>query len=847
MKPRPILRRLACVTPLAITLSFPAKGAAVSKAASGTDLGDPSNWGGSAPTAGDTATWATGSLGSGLTLGTDATWRGITVTGGSTAIDISGAGRLNLGEGGFDLSASPVNLTLSNNVTLAANQSWKVADNRSLAVNGAISGTGGLQVGATIVTANHSGWLSTSSASPTTVATGVNLADLSSAGGVIAGNWITSPTNASGYQFTNDGTTATYQLQFYDGNSFTKVTKVQLSQSGGNIVASQVYAKYKTGNFVGQNFDSLTVDGSPPIGQDGYGVSSTTLAFGSAPAGIVLLGGNNDYTGATTIGSGTLRAASNSAFSPGSAVTLSNTPGATLDLAGFHNTIGSLAGAGTVTLGGATLTVGADNTSPAAFTGNLMGSTGSLVKSGTGTLTLGVGGSSDFANLIIRSGTTVLNGGTGIGTAPIVLNDSATGTSDSTLLLGNFTLSRQVTVANHGSGVTTLGANGSVANPEFSGRITLQRDVTLHGGTNTDRFTLTGGIIGTGNVTIAGTGRVMFLNGANSFNGNVTVNPGSTLQLHWGGAVSTVDYIPNGSKVIVNGSLKIAKGNNGSETIGGLEGNGLVLSHEGVPNVASNLVTDSANNHTFGGVLSNGGATGATLSLTKAGNGTQTLTAANTYTGATTVTGGKLVVNGSIATSTLTSVNAAAALGGSGTVGTTTIAGTHSPGNSPGVQTFTGDLTYQNGSNLVWELIGNTTAGRGTSFDGVNLTGSANLAFTGATTLNLDFALAGSTVDWSDTMWNNSITGINGWKVFDLASGSISGLVNLTIGTGTWNDGSGDSLASVRPNASFSLFQDGNDLYLNYSNVSAIPEPGSLLGLGVLLGAPTLLRRRRQG
>ena len=845
MKPKPILHRLVRVTPLAITLGFHTHGAAVNKAADGTDLGNAANWGGSAPASTDTATWTAGSLGPGLTLGTDASWNGITVTGGSAAIDISGAGRLNLGEGGFNLSSSPVNLTLSNNVTLAANQSWKVADNRTLAVNGAISGTGGLQVGATIVTTNHTGWLSTSAASPTTVATGVNLADLSSAGGVIAGSWITSPTSANGYQFTNNGTTATYQLQFYDGNSFTKVTKVQLSQSGGNIVASQVYAKYKSGNFVGQNFDSLAVDGSPPIGSGGYGVNSTTLAFGSTPAGIVLLGGANDYTGATTIGSGTLRAASSSSLSANSAVTLSNTPGATLDLAGFSNTIGSLSGAGPVNLGAATLTVGADNTSPAAFTGNLTGSSGSLVKTGTGTLTLGVSGGSNFANLIIRSGTTVLNGATGVSTTPIVLNDSATGTSDSTLLLGNFTLTRQVTVANHGSGVTTLGANGSVANPEFNGSITLQRDVTLHGGTTTDRFTITGGITGTGNVTIAGTGRVMFLNGANSFNGNIAVNPGSTLQLHWGGAVVTTDYIPNTSKVTVNGTLKIAKGNNGSETIGGLEGNGVVLSHEGVANVASNLVVDNSANHTFAGVLSNGGATGSSLALTKTGIGTQTLSGPNTYTGATTVSAGKLVVNGSISTSTLTTVNATATLGGSGTIGAATISGTHSPGNSPGIQTFTGNVTYQAGSNLVWELSANTTTGRGSNFDGINLSGSANLDFAGATTLSLDFDAVGSTVDWSDALWDQSISGTAGWKVFDLAAGTANSLYNFAIGSGDWNDASGDSLASIRPNGSFSLFQDGNDIYLNYSNVSAIPEPGSLLGLGLILGAPVLTRRRR--
>jgi fibronectin-binding autotransporter adhesin len=733
MKPRPILRRLACATPLAITLCFNAQGAAVTKSATGTDLGDAASWGGTSPTATDTATWTANSLGSGLTLGADVTWQGVAVTGGSTAIDISGSGRLNLGEGGFDLSTSPVNLSVANPLTLAANQAWKVADGRTLAVNGAISGAGGLQAGATIATASFANYLSTSAGSPTTVATGVNLADLTSAGGVIAGSWISGPNSPKAYQFTNNGTTATYQLQFYDGNTFTKVAKVQLNQSGGNIVAHQVYAKYKAGNFEGQNFDTLAVDGSPPTGWEGYGVTSTTLVFGSAPGGTIVLGGTNDYTGATTVGSGTLRAASNSAFGSNSAVVLSGTPGANLDLAGFNNTVGSLAGAGTVNLGNATLTVGTDNTSPAAFTGNLTGAAGSLVKTGTGTLTLGVAGPSDFGRLVVSSGSTVLTRGTGTSTTPIVVNDDGTGANDTSLLLGNFTLNRQVTVANQGSGITTLGGSGSASNPEFAGKITLERDVILDGATNTDRFTFSGGITGTGNVTIAGTGRVMFLFGSNSFNGNLTVNEGSTFQLHWGGPVSTADYIPNTSKLTVNGTLKLAKGNNGSETIGGLEGSGAIFSHDGVANVNSILVTDSASDHTFAGVLSDGGAAGAKLSLTKAGTGTQTLTGVNTYSGTTTINGGtlKLQAGGSIANTsaivvapgaTLDAAEGGVTLGetqslaagdnapAADVIGSVTSSGTIRPGGNGSLGTLTGITDLTLGGTLEWDRSSNSSA-----------------------------------------------------------------------------------------------------------------------------------------
>ena len=72
--------------------------------------------------------------------------------------------------------------------------------------------------------------------------------------------------------------------------------------------------------------------------------------------------GANDYTGTTLVQLGTLQAgvatvvATSGAFGLNSAVTVLS--GATLDTAGFNNSVGSLAGGGNVTLGSATLTAG---------------------------------------------------------------------------------------------------------------------------------------------------------------------------------------------------------------------------------------------------------------------------------------------------------------------------------------------------------------------------------------------------------------------------------------------------------------------------------------------------------
>ena len=114
------------------------------------------------------------------------------------------------------------------------------------------------------------------------------------------------------------------------------------------------------------------------------GVISGTGAFMQLGPGTTVLTGANTYIGATNVNAGTLQAGAVNAFSPFSAFSVAS--GATLDFNSFNQTIGSLAGAGNVTLGAATLTTGNDNTSTI-FSGAISG-TGGLTKSGTGTLLL---------------------------------------------------------------------------------------------------------------------------------------------------------------------------------------------------------------------------------------------------------------------------------------------------------------------------------------------------------------------------------------------------------------------------------------------------------------------------
>jgi autotransporter-associated beta strand protein len=216
-----------------------------------------------------------------------------------------------------------------------------------------------------------------------------------------------------------------------------------LQIAGANIASALPITLQSQGGTIDTNGNNATLSGtiSGPGGLTKIGLGTLTLA------------GSSTYAGVTNVNVGTLQAGAVNAFSPFSAFTVAG--GATLDLNNFNQTIGSLAGAGNVTLGAATLTSGNDNSSTI-FSGSIAG-TGGLTKVGSGTLQLT--GSSNY------TGPTTVNAGT------LSVNGSTVNSA--------FTVNAGGTIGGNGTiGSTTV--NGGTLSPGNSiGTLTVQGNLVL--------------------------------------------------------------------------------------------------------------------------------------------------------------------------------------------------------------------------------------------------------------------------------------------------------------------------------------------------------------------------------
>jgi autotransporter-associated beta strand protein len=155
------------------------------------------------------------------------------------------------------------------------------------------------------------------------------------------------------------------------------------------------------------------------IGDNGGATSLTKSGIGTW-----VLSGTNNFTGVTSVSAGTLRGGAPNTFSSGSAHTVAAS--ALLHLNNLNQAVGSLAGAGSVTLGTGTLDAGGSNASTT-FSGAISGS-GGLTKSGSGTFTLSGSGNDYSGATSVSAGTLLVNGQiTGVGSNVAVANIATLG------------------------------------------------------------------------------------------------------------------------------------------------------------------------------------------------------------------------------------------------------------------------------------------------------------------------------------------------------------------------------------------------------------------------------------
>jgi len=401
-----------------------------------------------------------------------------------------------------------------------------------------------------------------------------------------------------------------------------------------------------------------------------------TLTLGK-PGGVA-----TGQAGTITVNAGTLKVGDPSTFTGAMALNVTNT--AVFDLNGTNATVSTLSlGANTATItdnssgaGTSTLTLANQSATGSALVkdGATRKVAVNLVNAASGATPFNLGSANTFSgglNLLNNATGTRLNLNGAVTTigSPGTITSSPFGTGPITIgkattdKAGIFASAANVTLANALVVNTTLGTDVNGTFRVDTTGLTLAGTITanlsdLQLGTYAGGATafITGQITGNSglhlanayyggyrNQTLTSTLSNLTAN-ANNYAGTTTIDAYQVLVL------GAANQIPDGSSagnVTDNGTLNLGGFN---ETINGLNGSGTVDGVSGTPTfmVGNNNATAS-----FGGVIQN---TAGTLTLSKIGTGTQTLSGPNTYSGATTINAGMLqgVVGGYCANSAVT-------------------------------------------------------------------------------------------------------------------------------------------------------------------------------------------------
>ena len=313
--------------------------------------------------------------------------------------------------------------------------------------------------------------------------------------------------------------------------------------------------------------------------------------------------------------------------------------------------------------------------------------------------------------------------------------------------------------------------------------------------------------------------------------GNLSVSAGA-------GAVTIGDTAasPTRQVIIRTGTLSYTNNSSNLLTLAG------AIQSRGTSGTTTVTITGTGNTLASGAV---GGGGGATIALTKSGNGTLTLSGANIYSGATNVSVGTLNLTGSMGNSP---VSVSGTLSGEGSIGTsgslTFNNGSFLRVNSgtAGALTVgsgsTGNLTLNATTNVILEGPMPTTAGTGTSIRLLNFNGTltgtaANLALVNAANYrNPVFSTATAkqvnlTLDTKALTWNG--TSSAAWDINTTANWNSPG-ENYYQGDSVTFDGTSSNLdvtlaAAVTP-ASLT--------FSGATNAQSITGAGSISSAGAL-------------
>ena len=589
------------------------------------------------------------------------------------------------------------------------------------------------------------------------------------------------------------------------GNGVLTLTGANTFGGGATIGAGtlQIGGGGATGSLSGNVLDNATLTFNR-TGSLSYAdtVSGTGTVIKSG-TGILILTGNNSYTGGTTVNAGILQVG-NGGTSGSLVGNVTNNASLVFNHSNSSTFSGVISGSGALTQAGTgALILTGNNT----YTGLTTISGGALQIGNGGATGSIVGNVADNAALTFDRSDSVTYGGVISGSGAVTQAGSGTliYTGSNTYTGGTTIASGTLQIGNGGTGGSIA---GGVAN---NGNLAFGRS---------DTFNFSGTISGTGTVTQAGTG-TLTLTGNNSYSGGTAINSGilqvladsnlgassggltfggGTLQMTGSTTLSrAVTLNASGGTIDTNGfDTTLASAASGAGALNKVGAGSLILTgnntYSGGTNISAGTLQIGNGGTTgviVGDVVDNAGlifnrsgssvfagAISGTGSVTKLGTGTLVYSGNSSYTGATTISAGTLQIgnggtsgtiagnitdNGNLAFNRSGTFNFSGGISGTGAV---TQAG-------PGVLTLTGNNTYTGGTNLnggTLQVLADANLGAA----------SGGLTFSGGT-----LQLTGSTTISRQVTTNSS--GIIDTQNFNTTVASaISGAGSLAIaGTGT--------------------------------------------------------------